>query len=151
VKLYADEDGHEPIRRLRAPLVISALARVEVIAAIWRKHRAGELDIDDSLTLIRAFRVDYAGARDTPVRFLTVAVTEEILERATEMAGAHGLRAYDAVQLASALAARDVDERCATLTSFDRDLTAAAVSEGFKTLPAASKPSTSARGRAASR
>jgi uncharacterized protein len=134
VKLYADEVGHEPIRRLRAPLVVSALARVEVVAAIWRKHRAGELDLDDSLTLIRAFAVDYRGTARRPPRFLAVAVSDELVEHAAELAGTHGLRAYDAVQLASALAARRADVRCDTLVTFDRALAAAARSEELATL-----------------
>jgi uncharacterized protein len=132
VKLYADEAGHESVRRLRGPLVISALARVEVAAAIWRKQRRGELDLDDSLILLRAFAVDYAGTSDRPPQFIAVAVTEEILGRAAELTGTHGLRAYDAVQLASALAARAVDRRCAALAAFDRELLQAAISEGFK-------------------
>jgi predicted nucleic acid-binding protein len=111
---------------------VSALARVEVAAAIWRKHRCGALDLDDSLILLRAFVVDYAGASDRPPRFIAVAVTEEILERAAELAGAHGLRAYDAVQLSSALAARAVDKRCAALAAFDRELLQAGISEGFE-------------------
>jgi predicted nucleic acid-binding protein len=118
---------------------------VEVIAAIWRKHRVGELDLDDAQTLIRAFRVDYAGAKDKPACFLAVAVAEQVLERAAEMAGTHGLRAYDAVQLACALAARDADERCATLASFDRDLTLAAIAEGFTACPPAHPPSKARR------
>jgi predicted nucleic acid-binding protein len=127
---------------LRAPLVVSALARVEVPAAIWRKHRTGQLDLDDSLTLIRAFQVDYAGILDRPPRFLAVAVTAEVLERAAELAATHGLRVYDAVQLASALSARAVDKRCATFAGFDRELALAAVSEGFKALPAKTAAST---------
>jgi uncharacterized protein len=114
---------------------MSVLARVEVTAAIWRKHRAGALNLDDSLVLIRAFQVDCAGAPSRQPRFLAVAVAEAVLVRATELTGNHGLRAYDAVQLASALAARDVDERCATFASFDKDLARAARAEGFETLP----------------
>jgi predicted nucleic acid-binding protein len=102
-----------------------------VAAAIWRKHRASELDLDDSLTLIRAFTVDYAGTPRRPPRFIALAVTSEILERAAELAGTHGLRAYDAVQLASALTAREADERCAAVAAFDRGLLKAAVAEGF--------------------
>jgi uncharacterized protein len=137
VKLYADEPGHVQVRKLPAPLVVSALARVEVAAGIWRKHRTGEreLDLDDTMTLIRAFQVDYAGAPNKPARFLTIAVTDSILERAAGLAGAHGLRAYDAVQLASALATRELDKRCTTLASFDHELIRAAVSEGFEVLP----------------
>jgi hypothetical protein len=47
VKLYADEPGHEQVRN-PGLLLVSQLARVEVPAAIWRKHRMGELSPDDS-------------------------------------------------------------------------------------------------------
>jgi predicted nucleic acid-binding protein len=137
-----DELGHEQMRGLHGPLVVSALARVEVTAGIWRKHRSGELDLDDSLLLIRAFTADHAGAQGRSQRFLTVAVGGGIIERAADLAGAHGLRAYDAVQLASALAARELDKRCITLASFDRELNRAALSEGFETLPSAETPET---------
>jgi predicted nucleic acid-binding protein len=135
VKLYADEPGHETVRRLPAPLVISALARVEVAAAISRKHRTGELGLDDFVTLLRAFQVDYGGTPEHSGRFLVVTVADGILERGAELAGAHGLRAYDAVQLASALSVREADERCDTFAAFDRDLSRAAVTEGFNALP----------------
>jgi predicted nucleic acid-binding protein len=113
------------------------LARVEVVAAVWRKHRAGDLDLDDSLLLIRAFIADYAGTVEKEPRFLAIKVSDGVLERAAELSGIHGLRAYDAVQLASALAAREADERCAKFAAFDRDLALAAASEGFEALPAA--------------
>lgn len=137
MKLYADELGHEAVRALRAPLVVSALARVEVAAAIWRKHRTGELDLDDTQTLTRAFAVDYASASGATPRFLAVTARGGVLERAAGLAGTHGLRAYDAVQLASALAARDADNRCSTFAAFDRELLAAAVAEGFEILAGA--------------
>ncbi len=123
------------MRSIAAPIVVSALARVEVPAAIWRKHRSGELDREDALVLARTFAADYAGTRDAPARFLAVRVAGRILERAASLTGERGLRAYDAVQLASALAARRIDERCATFASFDHDLTVAVVEEGFDTLP----------------
>jgi len=137
VKLYVPEDGHEQVERLPAPLLISVLARVEVAAALWRKHRGGELDLDDTHTLTRALAADCAGTREHAPRFLALAVTDGIVERAAELAATHGLRAYDAIQLASALAARAADARCATFASFNDDLTAAATAEGFGALPIA--------------
>jgi ribosomal-protein-serine acetyltransferase len=126
--------------------VISALARVEVVAALWRKHRIGELDLDDALILIRAFQLDCSGTPRTPPRFITLAVLDPFIERAAELAGTHGLRAYDAIQLASALAAREADERCDTIASFDQLLTRAAIAEGFDAMPAATAtPSSPAR------
>jgi uncharacterized protein len=135
VKLYADEAGHKAIRSLPAPLVVSTLARVEVPAAIWRKHRTGEIDVDDALLLTRAFEVDYAGAPGKPPRFLAVEVSGEILERGAQLVADHGLRAYDATQLASALLIRELDQRCETLAAFDRGLLRAAISEGLKPFP----------------
>jgi predicted nucleic acid-binding protein len=123
------------VRSIAEPIVVSALARVEVPAAIWRKHRSGELDREDALVLARTFAADYAGTRDAPARFLAVRVADRVLGRAAGLTGECGLRAYDAVQLASALAARRIDERCATFASFDHDLTAAAAGEGFDMLP----------------
>jgi predicted nucleic acid-binding protein len=131
---------------LIGPLVVSTLARVEVVAAIWRKHRAGELDLDDSLLLVRAFTADYAGTADSAPRFLALKVSGRILEHAAELSGIHRLRAYDAVQLASALAAREADERCAQFATFDRDLTLAAIAEGFEALPAATAPKRDRKG-----
>ena len=79
MKLYADEDAHELMRSLKAPIVVSSLARVEVAAAIWRKHRSGELDHEDAVILSRAFAADYAGTRDTPPRFVAVRLDGQIL------------------------------------------------------------------------
>jgi predicted nucleic acid-binding protein len=47
----------------------------------------------------------------------------------------HALRAYDAVQLACALAARDAVPECQTFAAFDRQLRAAAAAEGFALVP----------------
>ena len=47
----------------------------------------------------------------------------------------HGLRAYDAVQLASVLATRSADRSCASYAVFDKSLRAAAALEGFTVLP----------------
>jgi uncharacterized protein len=113
------------------------LARVEVAAALWRKHRTGELDLDTALLLNRDFAADYAGTPDRPPRFQPVEVTDATIERAVELTGAHGLRAYDAVQLACALVTRETDKGCTTLASFDQDLARAAAAEGFAVLPPA--------------
>jgi uncharacterized protein len=111
------------------------LARAEVAAALWRKHRTGDLDLDDVLLLTRDFAADYGGTPDGPPRFRTVGITDTAIERAAELTGTHGLRAYDAVQLACALAIRAVDKRCTMLASFDHDLIRAAAAEGFEVLP----------------
>lgn len=134
VKLYADEEGCEDVRR-HDVLVVSVLSRVEVPAALWRKVRTGQLPAEDAAELTAAFEVDYLGLPDEPPRFAGVAATPEVLEDAARLVAVHGLRAYDAVQLASALAARSADPSCSTLLAFDRQLLAAAAAERFAGRP----------------
>ena len=105
VKLYADELGAEMMRAM-SPLLVSQLARVEVPAALWRKHRMGELSAEDTAVLVAGFEADYFGTEEESERFLAIAATDPILDAAAQLAGIHGLRAYDAVQLASACFAR---------------------------------------------
>jgi predicted nucleic acid-binding protein len=135
VKLYADEADHELIRSL--PIVmVSQVSRVEVPAALWRKHRMGELSALDTGLLVAEFEADYFGAEQEPPRFAVVGLTAEVLDAAARLAGVHGLRAYDAVQLASACAASAVERDCGTLAAFDSTLRASAATEGFSLLPA---------------
>lgn len=134
VKLYADEQDHQLIRD-QGTLVVSALARVEVPAAIWRKHRMGELDPADATILVAAFEADYHGSAQDQPRFGVLAVTATVLDAAAALAGVHGLRAYDAVQLASAKAAAEAIPDCRTVAAFDGTLRAAAAKEGFTLLP----------------
>jgi predicted nucleic acid-binding protein len=116
VKLYADEDGYQQVRGM-AGTAVAQLARVEVPAALWRKQRMGELSADDARLLTADFEADYC------------------LDEAARLCASHGLRAYDAVQLSSALAVRRVDGSCRTFAAFDRPLRTAAATEGFQLLP----------------
>ncbi len=133
VKLYADEHGADAVRKL-SPLIVSQLARVEVPAALWRKHRMNELSMADATLLIAAFEADYFGTEDEAARFLVIAASASILDDAAQLAGIHGLRAYDAVQLASACASlREVPEGI-FFAAFDQALLAAAAREGLQLL-----------------
>lgn len=134
VKLYADEEGHDQIRGLDT-LIVSQVARVEVPSALWRKARLGEIDPSAAGVLAAAFAADWSGGPGTDPRFPVVALTAELAEAAGRLTGVHGLRAYDAVQLASALAAR-ASTGATTLAAFDRGLRAAATTEGLALLPA---------------
>lgn len=135
VKLYAEEHGSQAVRAMAAPLVVSQMTRAEVPAALWRKHRMGELGVEDTRVLVAEFEADYFGAPGEERRFSAVRVTAEILEEAVRLTAVHGLRAYDAVQLASAKAVRTVDPSCTSCAVFDKNLRAVAVMEGFSPVP----------------
>lgn len=131
VKLYSDEGGHELVRAV-AVLVVSQIARVEVPAALWRKTRTGGVDEWSAGVLVAAFEADWAGPPSGSPRFAVVALTAPLLERAARLTAVHGLRAYDAVQLASAQA---VPGGATTMAAFDRQLRTAAAREGMALLP----------------
>ncbi|MEO5680675.1 MAG: type II toxin-antitoxin system VapC family toxin [Acidimicrobiales bacterium] len=134
VKLYVPEAGHTAVRRLERPLVISGLAVVEVTGALWRKQRLGELDPTDAAVLVRAFMADCAETDDAS-RFVTIAATSAVLRHAARLVARHPLRAYDAVQLASAMAARAALAEPMTFAAADRALNVAAAAEGLLLAP----------------
>lgn len=134
VKLYADEPCHTEIRRMAA-LVVSVLARVEVPAAIWRKRRSGDISAEIAAVLVAEFEADFYGTETDPPMFAAVVVDDKVLADAARQCAVHGLRAYDSVQLASALAARRAEPACTGFAAFDADLRAAATLESFDVVP----------------
>lgn len=131
VKLYVDESGSEHVRQLDA-MYVSEIARVEVIAALWRKVRIGDIGSDVCMRLIERFEDDLE-LEDGPL--VTVLLDRETFKAAARFAGLHGLRAYDSVQLASALTVRSIDADCQIFVAYDQDLRRAARREGFVPFP----------------
>lgn len=134
VKLYSDEVGSEIVRAVEV-MIVSAVARVEVPAAFWRKHRMGELRTEQASWLTQDFEADYFGTGEAPPRFVAVAAAAEVLDRAAGLCAVHPLRALDAIQLGSALTVRDKEPGCRTLAAIDAGLRRAAAAEGFALLP----------------
>ena len=95
-------------------------------------RRTGEPDPADAALLVRAFEADWTGTPGPP-RFAIVGASEEVLERAAGLAGRYGLRAHDAVHLASALALAAVDPPSSTFVAFDHGLRQAAAAERLST------------------
>ena len=114
---------------------MSGLARVEVPAALWRKHRLGELSAADTALLVEEFEWDWFGEAPSEVELAVLAVTAEILDEAARSVARHALRAFDAVQLASAVTARAADASLTEFACFDETLADAARAESFAVLP----------------
>lgn len=134
VKLYADEEGSESVRSRRT-LVAASVSRVEVPAALWRKERTGDLTSAEARLLVDDFEADWFGTEVRPPRFARVDLGAALLDSAAALVAAHGLRAYDGVQLACALAARAAEPEMRELTAYDTSLRRAAAVEGFSLLP----------------
>lgn len=147
VARYASEPGRQQVPRASV-VVVSSVSRVEVASAIWRKQRIGELSPSQARTLVDAFGADLAALPEHPdlpdppdhirpadadtVTYLPVAVDTAVLDAAVALCGVHGLRAYDAVQLASAVRARAADSSVTEFVTYDVALHRAAAAEGFR-------------------
>ena len=133
VKRYVDEPHSEEVALLMDEALAigtSAISRVEVGAALVRAARGNRLDAEG------AGRAQEEFAEDWP-DFSKVPVTETLLTHAERLAWRHGLRAYDAVQLAAALVCEETvtEDDESVFACFDNELTAAANEEGLTTWP----------------
>jgi uncharacterized protein len=106
VKRYFQEPGHEWIESLHDPaqghgLYIAQAALVEVVASICRKAREQNMPLEERDTTIDDFRRDVQNTCSVWV------VGNELYAAAGDLCRSHRLRAYDAVQLACAMAVRE--------------------------------------------
>lgn len=129
VKLYVEEEDTERVRAWPGPVLIAAISEVEVCAAIWRKQRLAEKLASHARLVVDSFRRDLESLGGD-VELMRVALTPQILDRAAGLVGRHQLRAYDVVQLATAVVVREVAP-VREFLAFDRELCRAAAGEGF--------------------
>ncbi len=135
VKRYFPEQGHAWITTLCEPeqkhnLYISQAAPVEVVAATCRREREHSVTLEERNTLIATFRQD---SRDS---YEIWPVTTDIYTFAGDSCRSHRLRAYDAVQLACALAIQAIaianQAPDLTFVCADLSLLVVATAEGLK-------------------
>ena len=106
VKYYIIESGTEWVRNLIDGRLVeewantiptSALTWAEVISAFAKRHRMGDI----STHLYRALTARFL--REARLRYGRLRVNDAVIEAAVDLIQRHPLRAYDAVQLATAL------------------------------------------------
>lgn len=138
VKVYADEEHSELVRRIWSEEAVAAsiLTWVELASALWAKQRGRHLDAGTAQRLVEAVEIHFFGTTATDPAVAVVGLEVETLGVSVELAGRHGLRAGDAIQLACAEAALASDPELTDFLCFDRDLRVAAAREGFSLLPA---------------
>jgi hypothetical protein len=135
VKRYVWEAGTDWVRASTDPaaghrIYVARITVVEVASAISRRRRGGGLSAADAAVVLAEFRRDLSDA------YLVIEVTSSLLDAAADAAEAHGLRAYDAVQLAAAFEMHQ--QRSALglapliLVTADRALFAAAAAAGLR-------------------
>jgi uncharacterized protein len=134
VKLYAEEPGSlDTVDLVHAAEIVatSSISRVEVASAIARGIRRGLLAAAGGRQAQNSFDEE----SDALVR---VPVTDWVIKRARNLVWEFGLRGYDAVQLASALAWEERVGGGVTLATFDAQLSRAGAAAGLTVWPATS-------------
>lgn len=135
IKRYLVETGSDWIEKIATvvsedTIFVAQVTQAEVVSGIARTFREGHLTAD-AANLAR-HRVDY----HTSVEYNVIGLSARIVQRAEDLLLKYPLRAYDAVQLASALEVRlhlRMTREPLIFVSADRRLLAAAESEGLVT------------------
>ena len=127
VKRYVEEgsDLVSTYLRGRKTLVVSRLVEVEVPLAFARRARRGDLPLDEARTHTEELLEDLQSFQVAEVRPRTLALARELGWR-------HGLRAYDAVHLATAVQVRNETGSALTFWGADAALNRAARAEGLR-------------------
>ena len=140
VKRYVHEPGSEWVRQLcnargehgnrLNPIAIAEISRVEVAAAFAVLARRNEITANLAKRVYKQF-TDELDQEYRSIRF-----TAEIIRNASDLTQQHPLKAYDAVQLAAALAFLDSLKNTDVIPLFisgDDKLLQAAQAEGLAT------------------
>jgi predicted nucleic acid-binding protein len=134
LKRYVVEAGSDDVIAAMATadaVVTSLVTRAEVPAAIAKAVRRRVLDDDGGRRAHRRFLHEWPD-------FWRMAVTDVLVARADTLVWDHGLRAYDAIQLATALTCKETIAVLGTdalFATFDRQLRDAAIDAGLDTWP----------------
>jgi uncharacterized protein len=136
VKRYVPEIGQAWVLSITLPatgntIIVAQITRVEVASAVMRRSR------DGTLTIRAAHAIRLLMGRHLSREYVIIGLTDHLIKRAEILLEFHPLRAYDSLQLASALEANDrlVTTGLAPLIfiSSDTRLLSAARAEGLAT------------------
>jgi predicted nucleic acid-binding protein len=136
VKRYVNETGSIWVQAITAPqtgnkLIIARITWVEVLSALARLQREGNLPPTNVTKAVQAFQYHL----DT--QYQVVELDRPLAQAAGQLVQRHPLRAYDSVQLASALKLQPAFARATsaslTFVSADNRLISVAQTEGLLT------------------
>jgi uncharacterized protein len=102
VKRYANEVGSSWMVGITDPasgniILVARITEVEVVSGITRRVRDGTLTANDGSVATVNLR------RDLAKHYRVTEITPSLIDNAVSLVQLHGLRGYDAVQLAGAL------------------------------------------------
>jgi len=131
IKKYVRESGSEQVivQFSGYPLIgTAALTQVEIASAMAKAVRLGWVDEPEMIIAWQDFISHWPA-------YIRLPVSAGIVERAASIAWRHGLRAYDSLHLASALAWKDLTGDQVVFACYDGNLSKAARQEGLQIWP----------------
>ena len=104
-------------------MIVVRITLAETVAAVTGRERGGHTSPREAATALGNFHVDFGR------QYFIIEVSAGLVAETVSLGRRHGLRGYDAVQLAAAL---EVHAKVPSLTlrSADADLNTAATAEG---------------------
>lgn len=133
VKRYVAEAGSPEVEALidgARAVGTAVISRAEVAAALARAARLGLITREAGTKALQAFNADWE-------HLVRLQLGEPLAARAAALAWEHGLRGYDAVHLASALAWSESLGETVAVATYDRELRRGAQASGLGAWPAA--------------
>lgn len=133
VKRYVAEAGSPEVEALineAQAIGTAVISRAEVAAALARAARSGLVTSEAATKALQAFNADWE-------HLVRLQLGEPLAARAAALAWEHGLRGFDAVHLASALAWSESLGETLAVATYDRELWRGARASGLSAWPAA--------------
>lgn len=127
VKLYVQEAGANKVRQTvdrAAQVGTSRVTYVEARAAFSRRYRERGLGSASYREVVHLFDRDWEA-------YVRIELTEPLVKLAGDYTEEHALRAYDAIQLASAVSLQQATNGSVAFLAADRHLIVAAEKEGL--------------------
>jgi uncharacterized protein len=129
VKRYIRETGTAWVQAqtdpaTAGPIYVARITLAEMVAAVTKRQRMGQVAAADAATALRDFRQDFS------IQYRAIEISPGLVDHAADLAAKHGLRGYDAVQLAASLEVASLVPSL-IFVSADVTLNRAAATEGL--------------------
>jgi len=131
VKRYITEQGSDLVKfwiKSSSTVITSIITLAEVSAAIARVRRMNIISSEEAIIAFNSLNNDWPCLQRLPLVEVTV-------QKASNLVNIYDLRGDDAVQMASAMMAKDLVGKPIWLATFDQLLASAAKKADIKTLP----------------
>ena len=128
VKRYIEEAGSDKVNALLEENTIVATSRLaypEILSAITRRHKAGDIATLAFEEIIKAFRADWSFFAVVELRLEVLQFVDRIIDR-------HALKGADSIHLSTALWLKEATSEDAVFVTSDLELLKAAKAEKLK-------------------